>query len=196
MKTIHDRIRDVIAASGLTLKDFAAKIGLPKRTLTNYRDGISRPPSDVLERICRTFNVRPEWLLTGEGPIKRGKPSDPGERHDADGPDPEEFTFVPKVSAILNAGHGSWITEDRVLAFYAFRKDWIKLVGQPSSMVLMEVQGDSMHPTLHPGDHLLIDTSQTTPRQGAIMAVGIDDSVLVKRINITPEHLELISDNR
>jgi phage repressor protein C with HTH and peptisase S24 domain len=63
-------------------------------------------------------------------------------------------------------------------------------------MVLMELQGDSMYPTLHPGDHLLIDTADTTPRQGSIMAFGIDDAIVAKRVGIKPDEICLISDNK
>jgi transcriptional regulator with XRE-family HTH domain len=122
--TIHDRIRHVINASGLTLTAFAAKVGLPKRTLTNYRDGISRPPSDVLERICMEFNVRPEWLLLGRGPMMEGQSEAAGGESDAGGVrESGEFVYVPKVAAVLSAGHGSWITDDRVIAYYAFRRE-------------------------------------------------------------------------
>lgn len=108
----------------------------------------------------------------------------------------DEFFYVPKVEAVLSAGHGSWLTDKAVIAYYAFRKDWIKTVGAPSHMVLMEVQGDSMHPAIQAGDHVLIDTSQTKPIQGRIMAVAVDDTIVIKRIGLRPGLICLISDNR
>lgn len=192
----------------MTLPEFAQRVGISRAALVNYRDGTREAPLSVLLEVCKAFDVRPEWLLLGRGPMREGEESATsakgsaarGGRRDVcalGGEEPpDEFCYVPKVAAVLNAGHGSWITEDQVVAYYAFRRDWIKMVGTPRSMVLMEVQGDSMTPTIQAGDHVLIDASQTTPRQGAIMAVAIDEAILVKRINITPDQIELISDNR
>ncbi len=54
-------------AAGLTQQDFADKIGISRNNIATYEIGKSNPGDAVISLICRTFNVREEWLRTGEG---------------------------------------------------------------------------------------------------------------------------------
>jgi phage repressor protein C with HTH and peptisase S24 domain len=63
-------------------------------------------------------------------------------------------------------------------------------------MVAMEVFGQSMEPLIREGDTVLIDQSQTHIMAGAIYAVGVDDTILVKRLEKHPDSLVLCSDNK
>ncbi len=62
-------------------------------------------------------------------------------------------------------------------------------------MVLMDIFGNSMEPELKDGDTVLVDQSQKAILAGAIYAVGIDDTVMVKRLEKHPNKLVLRSDN-
>ena len=62
-------------------------------------------------------------------------------------------------------------------------------------MVLMDIFGNSMEPELKDGDTVLVDQSQKEILAGAIYAIGIDDTVMVKRIEKLPDKLVLISEN-
>ncbi len=53
-----------------------------------------------------------------------------------------------------------------------------------------------MEPELKDGDTVLIDTSQKEILAGSIYAVGIDDTIMVKRIEKHPGKLVLMSDNK
>jgi len=120
--TLRERVRFLIETSKMSLPEFANRIGVHKNTIVGYRDEKIQPTAPVLERICREFDVRPEWLLLGRGPMRAGEePADSakdsapyGEHQDVcalgrkEPPvDPDEFCYVPKVAAVLNAGHGS-----------------------------------------------------------------------------------------
>lgn len=65
--TLADRIRKVIADSGLSLPSFSARCGVSKSALTYYRDGTRLPQADFLQALCNGFNVNPAWLLMGWG---------------------------------------------------------------------------------------------------------------------------------
>ena len=62
-------------------------------------------------------------------------------------------------------------------------------------MVLMDVFGTSMEPEIRDGDTVLIDQSQQDILAGAIYAVGIEDTIMVKRLEKHPQTLVLLSDN-
>ena len=63
-------------------------------------------------------------------------------------------------------------------------------------MVLLDVVGNSMEPELKEGDTVLIDESQKSILAGAIYAVGIEDTVMVKRVEKHPNKLVLLSENK
>ena len=107
----------------------------------------------------------------------------------------EEFIRVPKVVARLSAGGGSFETESMVEGYYAFRGEWLRAKGRAEEMVLMQVVGNSMEPEIHEGDLVLVDQSRTDVLAGGIYAVGVEDTVLVKRVEKLPGQLVLHSDN-
>jgi phage repressor protein C with HTH and peptisase S24 domain len=49
-------------------------------------------------------------------------------------------------------------------------------------MVMMQVSGDSMEPGIRAGDTVMIDRSRTAVVAGGIYAVGIDDTIMIKRL--------------
>ena len=102
---------------------------------------------------------------------------------------------IPKVTARLCAGGGSFETGGEVQGYYSFRSDWIRSRGEPSRMVLMGVIGNSMEPELKHGDMVLIDQSRTELLSGGLFAVGVEDAVMVKRLERLPGALVLRSDN-
>jgi len=64
--SLKERFQKVISDSGLSLPDFAEKVGVARNTLVRYRDGERSPSIEFLERICEVFNVDRSWLLLGE----------------------------------------------------------------------------------------------------------------------------------
>ena len=60
----------------------------------------------------------------------------------------------------------------------------------------MDIFGNSMEPELKDGDTVLIDESQKDIIAGAVFAVGVEDTILVKRIEKHPNKLVLLSDNK
>ncbi len=80
-------------------------------------------------------------------------------------------------------------------ALYPFRREWLRRKGNPANMVLMDVVGNSMEPEIRDGDTVLIDQSRADVLAGGIYAVGVEDTVMVKRIEKLPGQLVLRSDN-
>lgn len=140
-----------------------------------------RVPARWIMELAQVFDVDAMWLQTGQG--------EPG------GSSACAYFNVPKVVARLCAGGGSFETGAGVDGYYSFRQDWLKRKGQPDDMVLMDVMGNSMEPELKEGDMVLVDQSQKSVLAGGIYAVGVEDTVMVKRIEKLPGRLVLLSDN-
>lgn len=62
-------------------------------------------------------------------------------------------------------------------------------------MVLMRVEGDSMQPEIMNNDVVLIDQSKTEIRLGRIFAVGFEEAIYLKRIDMLPGKIVLKSVN-
>jgi phage repressor protein C with HTH and peptisase S24 domain len=103
---------------------------------------------------------------------------------------------IPKVIARLSAGGGSFEVGSEIQGYYAFQQEWLQIKGKPNRMVLMDIFGNSMEPELKDGDTVLIDESQKDIIAGALYAVGVDDTIMVKRVEKHPNKLVLRSDNQ
>jgi phage repressor protein C with HTH and peptisase S24 domain len=107
----------------------------------------------------------------------------------------DDFALIPKVRARLSAGDGSFEVDGSIKGYCMFRNSWLKEKGHVDQMVLMDIFGNSMEPAIRDGDMVLVDCYQKDILAGAIFAVGIDDTIMVKRIEKHPGKLVLISDN-
>lgn len=135
-----------------------------------------------------------------------GRPRDIGpiEHVTVDGVD---FAHIPLHAATLAAGDGAENGGELVVDHLAFRRDWLQKIGvSASNAVLARASGDSMLPSIHPGDLLLIDTSKTKPpghmrppkdlRPVPIFAILDDGLARVKRLALVEEgKIALLSDN-
>lgn len=69
ISTISERIRELIARSKLSNKQFADTIGVLQQTLFNYING-REPSYQVIAKILAfNPNINAEWLITGNGPM-------------------------------------------------------------------------------------------------------------------------------
>jgi len=142
-------------------------------------------PETWLLILFRKYRLNPDWLENGTGQpfydkLRAGE---------------IEYKYIPKVKARLCAGDGSFETNDGLTGHIAFQLEWLRKKGLPDQMVLVDIFGNSMAPELKSGDTVLIDRSQIDIIAGAIYAVGIDDTVMVKRLEKRPRKLVLRSDN-
>ncbi len=64
---MNERIKQLRKELGLTLEKFGEKIGVTKQTVSRIENGINNVTDQMFKSICREFNVREEWLRTGEG---------------------------------------------------------------------------------------------------------------------------------
>lgn len=68
---MHERLKEIRKALGLTQKEFAARIGIKQNTIAQYEIGRNEPIDAVVSLICREYNVDEVWLRTGAGEMFR-----------------------------------------------------------------------------------------------------------------------------
>lgn len=64
---MKERLKELRKALGLTQQEMADSIGIKRNTIANYETGRNEPVDAVFSLLCKTYNVREEWLRTGEG---------------------------------------------------------------------------------------------------------------------------------
>jgi phage repressor protein C with HTH and peptisase S24 domain/DNA-binding XRE family transcriptional regulator len=110
-----------------------------------------------------------------------------------------EFVMIPRLDVHLSAGGGREQVEIDLVKDnpQAFRTEWIRLMRlKPNKLAAMRAAGESMEPTIHDGDSLLVDTSQTTVQDGKVYALWYDGGERVKRLFRLPGGgLRIVSDN-
>lgn len=166
-----------------TQQELANLLGVNRSAVSQAKQKRGIPEKWLLS-LVRSHGVNPDWLLTGLGSMRLGGVDD--ER---------EYVLVPKVRARLCAGGGSFEVGSEIRERLPLRYDWLRRKGRPDAMVLMDIMGNSMEPELKEGDTVLIDQSNRDVLAHAIYAVGLEDTVLVKRLEKRPGRLLLLSDN-
>ena len=69
--------------------------------------------------------------------------------------------------------------------------------GRPENHIkVINVRGDSMCPTIEPGDLIFVDISINQFDGDGIYVFGFDDKIYVKRLQMIPDKLLVISDNQ
>ncbi len=180
-------ISRIMNATGISSQaELAKELGINRSGITHARNK-NQIPDNWIIKLFRRFRVNPDWVDTGKGPVFYDQ------KHMAD---EDSFRRIPKVAARLSAGTGSFECDPEISQFLSFPSSWLSRKGSASAMVAMEVFGQSMEPLIREGDTVLIDQSQIRIIAGAIYAVGVDDTILVKRLEKHPDVLVLCSDNK
>jgi transcriptional regulator with XRE-family HTH domain len=65
--TIGDRIKLLRNTLELTQSEFANRLRSVQNTITGYETGRRTPSGQVIELICREFNISRDWLENGNG---------------------------------------------------------------------------------------------------------------------------------
>lgn len=172
-----------------TQQELASLLGVNRSAITQAKKRNAVPERWIL-KIARDYGLQPQWLSTGAG----AETSAPLQEPTRDVPE-SAFIEVPKVRARLCAGGGSFEVGANIEDYYAFKRDWLLRKGSADNMVLMDVFGNSMEPEIKEGDTVLVDQQQQAVIAGGIYAVGVEDTVMVKRIEKRPSALVLLSDN-
>jgi phage repressor protein C with HTH and peptisase S24 domain len=191
---------------------FASEFGLEQTTLSKYEKGTLNVP-DSLKLKLGEFGINLHWFLTGEGEMFLASVSSPNVQETTKQETASESVagtghkrlpvyreselpvgafVVPLLDQRLSAGNGSYLPEKdeakaliHVPAYLAHYGDKIKA---------LEVDGDSMYPTLHRGDMVVCDSCGWSGE--GVYAVRMNGKGFVKRVTQKPGKVVLLSDNQ
>ena len=96
---------------------------------------------------------------------------------------------VTRTAVRASAGPGAIVAEESGRPYFAFDERWLKaLTASPSDKLsIIRVEGDSMAPTLNPGDDILVDLGDCDDRlRDGVYVLRIEEALVVKRIALHP----------
>lgn len=109
-----------------------------------------------------------------------------------------DLVEIRKINLKLSAGISGFtfeLTEEDGLPL-AFRKSWIQKNGYDAEkLIALKVIGNSMEPTLHDGDTVVVNTADTVPVDGVVFAVNYEGEPVIKRLTRDVGTWWLYSDN-
>jgi phage repressor protein C with HTH and peptisase S24 domain len=111
-----------------------------------------------------------------------------------------ELVNVPVLSVEASAGHGALAEMESKCSQFGFEEAWLRRLtsSKASSLSIISVSGDSMEPTLHDGDDVLVDLGDAQARlRDGIYVLRMDGALNIKRIAIEPKGrlISVVSDN-
>ena len=113
---------------------------------------------------------------------------------DSDAPDNSHLCLAWASDVRAAAGNGEEVFEEAEIAI-SMPASLLPSGVNWDSAVALRADGDSMEPTIHSGDILVIDHSDREPRDGKVFVLSTDSGLVVKRLRREGAGWRMASDN-
>lgn len=184
----NDWVRDRLREKGLKQRHLAEHLGLDQDKISKSLSGVRRFTADEALAIKKFLSDQsaladmPEVVRASEGT-----------------PNGKKLITVYQVTA--SAGGGALAeTEDLAAYSLAFPPNYLEKLtrSNPKNLSIISVKGDSMEPTLHDDDIVMLDFSKRDLNFDGLFVLRFGETLHVKRVarSSKREHVKIISDNR
>lgn len=190
MKTLAERLTWARKEKNMTQSELARASGVAQSNIGNLESG-ARKTSRTIAQLAAVLGVDALWLEKGgfqRVPISAAIPSSPlsnNVRAIGDENYNPNTSRIRKVELRLSAGINGLSIEQEVEdgnPIY-FRNDWLAARGfNPDNLIATGITGPSMEPGLFEGDTVVVNTADTTPKDGEVFAVNYEGECVVKRL--------------
>jgi phage repressor protein C with HTH and peptisase S24 domain len=193
------RLRAARTALKLRLEDIHVAIGASKGAISRWETDEAELTQLATLALEHTLGFNSHWLLTGEGPMWAVRATAGGEG---------EMVGVPLIAGAASCGPGGEIEDPGPSALrIPFRSEFLQEllqetgVGHAANLFVVKCTGESMRPTILPGDLALINTAldlRLNPVRNALYLARQDPNSVdarIKRLRLDGEgHLCFLSD--
>jgi len=186
----RSRLTQVIHSFG-SVVTLATAVGVSDNAIYKWLSGRGQPSVTNLVALARAGRVSVEWLATGAEASQSAQAVTRAVEHG-------DFIFMPRSKIRFAGAREGVLRSEQVVDTVAFRAEWIKrtLKAEPRDLILIEVVGDSMAPTVEDSDLILANLAEPRFRQDGIYLLRHDGGLEVKRIQRRPDGKMLVrSDN-
>lgn len=158
-------------------RDFAAFLGIPLNTYTNYTRGVRKPKPVVVAGIASKLGVNPEYLTgaSDEREPMRDPVRNPDYAMPGDAPKPARLKVVGMAAAMSIS---PVIGFEELLAGTDMEIPWV--LDHAENCFAIRISGDSMEPDLRDGD--VVAVRDVLPRTGDLCVCMLKgDGLVCKR---------------
>jgi phage repressor protein C with HTH and peptisase S24 domain len=189
LKSVIEKLKDILSEdkSGTKIfdKDVANALAIPQATFATMKKRNSIPFKEILQ-FCATKKLSINWLFFDQAVDMLINET-------------EKFFQVRYFADIrASAGGGADVFNDNYEILSVDRTLMQNMIPFESSQIeAINVDGDSMEPTLQDGSIVFIDRNQTNIKKDGIYIATTTAGLFIKRIRLRADGMvELISDNR
>jgi transcriptional regulator with XRE-family HTH domain len=179
---IGKKIRLVRKINGWSVEEFGRRMNMSARALELYENGMLTFSTDMLQEFAKCLGVPPQDLLV-EGQVSPAQAPElkvfnvAGSRL-APTVRGEDYVSIPLTESAIAAGQP--IIQENSIEDYVLLH--IRAVGKRGNLVASRVDGDSMEPTLHSGDIVVIDRDDKKIAKNAMYAIFHENGLTAKYV--------------
>lgn len=188
------RLAERMKSERIGQAELARRVGVSQPTIAKLLKGDSRS-SAFLHLIAAELETTPAFLTKQTDDPDLGAVKKPGS---AELKEQLDAMSIAELDLKFGMGGGAYLDVPVEINHMLFSRKWISnFTNAPAEKLFFAFgMGDSMAPTIHDGDLVLIDCSQNIPRmQDQIWALTLHGMGLIKRLRATGEGYKILSDN-
>jgi phage repressor protein C with HTH and peptisase S24 domain len=191
-KKIAKKIINAREEKGFSVQKLAQEIEIPELSLEFYEKGIWSFSTELLNKISGILEIPIQRLLTDEKTELGHVPPQLkiyNSYPDKSGPtiNQEDYISVPLTDSAIAAGQP--IIQHENIEDYVLLHT--RATGRRNNLVASRVEGDSMEPTLHSGDIVIIDRSDKTIEKNQMYAIFHENGLTAKYVELGKSFLIL-----
>ena len=180
-----DRLVKARENLGFNQANFSEKIDLAAQSLARYEKNKVNPSMEFIAKLTDMFNINSNWLLTGKGEMFISNDTTKN----------SDNYFIDLLNVRAGAGEGIYNYVIETVDTISLDKSFFRTPINTNKIKGIQVDGDSMEPTLRDGDYVLIDENINFGTNG-IYAIQYGGQILIKRLQFKMDGtILIISDN-
>jgi phage repressor protein C with HTH and peptisase S24 domain len=189
MSGVGTRIKKAREVLGMTQVTLAKAVGISQQAVMELESGRAKGTKHTA-KFARALGQDPLWLETGEGRMREAAKARRQARSETQESMPElaNYERIPVFELRMTARRDALGDIDNAVSFTMFRSLWLRnLTATPfSQLVVVQMSGDSMEPTLNNGDQALVDTAQVNLRREGLYVLRLDNTLMIRRVTMHP----------
>lgn len=196
MNSLAFRMKSVMQSKGISQSLLAEKIGSSQQAIALILSEQISNPKKIVE-IADALDVDVNWLKTGKGEAPDFAKL---EENPTAYEDEKPMLRLEVLDVYASAGNGSFVTGDLTSYTHAveFENAYFAQIfqrGNAKGLSIINVDGDSMEPTIGSGDLLFVDTTKSAYQGDGVYVFSYGENLYVKRLQFAGDVLLVISDN-
>ena len=201
--TIHERIRFLRNAMGMTQDQLGEILGVKKSTLSMIETGKAALSNRNKQILIQKLNINPEWLESGQGEMMADAPPAQSDYTTWGNNRTDRYLDMQRIPLYNIEGTAGLVP--LFLGQQAIApQDYIQIPNLPRCDGAIYITGDSMYPLLKSGDIILYKQVNDIVNNifwGEMYLLSIDidgeEYITVKYVQRSelPEHIKLVSHN-